>query len=286
MRKSLGKLLLVAVAGSVVASLGPWPSSARAYHTYKERLLDDTAYSLYRREARLGLLKLSYGIIDQLQVSTYTYPWILGAIFEEVAPNVELKSTFYNRGKLALSASVGFLTGTIKQTDNAKVRYFVVPVGVAASVRVDSRSSVHLGGWFSAADFPGGAQAGGADVEGAVVVNLLQMYGMFELRMSRVVAFTLLTRWVPYVSDSVFQGDINIDDNTGGTIEAEISTEDLKNAWAIVPGFVFSWARANFKLGVGYGSLFLPGINLLVPGVRPRQGTPAPVLEFDVFVRF
>jgi len=36
----------------------------------------------------------------------------------------------------------------------------------------------------------------------------------------------------------------------------------------------------------GYGDLFLPGIGLVVPGAFPRPGTPAPVLEFDVFVRF
>jgi hypothetical protein len=286
MRKSLGKLLLVAVAASLVTSIGPWPSFARAYHTHKERLLDDTAYSLYRREARLGLMKLSYGIVDQLQVSTYTYPWILGAIFEEVAPNMELKSTFYDRRKLALSASVGFLTGTIKQTDDAKVRYFIVPVGAAASVRATSRISVHVGSTFTAADFSGAAQAGGNDVEGAAVANLLHTYGMLEWRLSRVTAFTLIARWVPYVSDSVLRGDITIDDDTGGTIEAEISTEELKNAWAIIPGFVFSWARANIKLGAGYGDLFLPGINLVVPGAFPRPGTPAPLLEFDIFVRF
>ncbi|MGB8222116.1 MAG: hypothetical protein WCF10_05990 [Polyangiales bacterium] len=286
MRPSLRKLLLVGVAASLLGvGAGFAPPSARAYHTYKERLLDDTAYSLSRREARLGLMQLSYGIFDQLQVTTYTFPWILGAIFQEVAPNIELKSTFYDKRKFALSASVGFLTGTIKQTDDTKVRYFVVPVSIAASVRINSAISVHTSTRLTGTKFPGGTQAGGNEIEGALVVNIMQLWGVFEWRLSRVTAFTLTARWVPWASNTVVQGDINIGDNTDGTIEAELRTQ-LQNAWAIVPGFVFSWARTNLKLGVGYGDLFLPGIGLVVPGAFPRVGTPTPVVEFDVFVRF
>jgi hypothetical protein len=287
MREPVGKLLLVAATASLAGMcVGFAASSARAYHTYEERLLDGTAYSLHRREARLGLMQLSYGILDQLQVTTYTLPWILAPIFEDVVPNVELKSTFYDKRKLALSASVALFTGTIQQIDNTKIRYFIIPIGVTASVRLNSDVSVHTGGTFTATDFTGVAEAGGADVEGAVVVNLLQLSATIEWRTSRVTAFTLTTRWIPYVSDSVLQGTIDIDENTGGTIEAEVDTDALMNAWAIIPGVVFSGARANFRLGVGYGSLFLPGIGLVVPGLRPRSGTPTPVLDFDVFVRF
>ena len=81
-------LLVVLAVGLTAGAWGAHPSSARAYHTYKTRLLDTTAYSLHRREARLGLMKLSYGIFDQLQVSTYTIPWLLGLILEDVAPNL------------------------------------------------------------------------------------------------------------------------------------------------------------------------------------------------------
>lgn len=287
MRKSVGNLLLVgASAGLLAVGVGFAPRSARAYHTHEVRLLDDTAYSLHRREARLGLMQLGYGILDQLQVTTYTFPWILGAIFEEVAPNVELKSTFYDKRKLALSASVGFLTGTIAQTDGAKLRYVVVPMSAASSVRINSQISVHTEARFAATGFPAATtQAGGTDIEGAVVVNLLQLSEMFEWRLTRIVAFTFAVRWVPWAGNSVLRGTIDIDDSTDGTIEAEASTE-LLNTWAIVPGCVFSWARANLKLGVGYGDLFLPGIGLVIPGAFPRAGTPTPVFEFDVFVRF
>jgi hypothetical protein len=51
---------------------------------------------------------------------------------------------------------------------------------------------------------------------------------------------------------------------------------------AIVPGFVFSWERANIRLGVGYGDFFIEGFAFVLP--RDVLGGVSP--EFDVFVRF
>jgi len=77
----LRKHLLVAVICTMSAGASAVPSKARAYHTYKERLLDTTAYSLERREFRLGAMKLSYGIFKHLEISTYTLPWLAGQGF-------------------------------------------------------------------------------------------------------------------------------------------------------------------------------------------------------------
>ncbi len=271
-------LLVTLLAGVTSAGIGLVPNSARAYHTYKTRLLDTTAYSLYRREARLGLMKLSYGIIDQLQVSTYTMPWILGAIFEDVAPNLELKSTLYNRKRLALSVSAGFLEGTILQSDDTKVRYFLIPVSAAASVRINSKVSTHFGALFTAVN---GDAEGGEDIEGAVVIDFLQLWGMVEWRLSRVTAFTFTVRWVPYVSDVVVTGTVDVGNPTIDLALAQ-NVDELRNAFSVVPGFVFSWDRANIRLGVGYRSFFVEGFYLVIPGEVLKNISP----EFDVFVRF
>ncbi len=271
-------LLVTLLAGVTSAGIGLVPNSARAYHTYRTRLLDTTAYSLYRREARLGLMKLSYGIIDQLQVSTYTMPWILGAIFEDVAPNLELKSTLYNRKRLALSVSAGFLEGTILQSDDTKVRYFLIPVSAAASVRINSKVSTHFGALFTAVN---GDAEGGEDIEGAVVIDFLQLWGMVEWRLSRVTAFTFTVRWVPYVSDVVVTGTVDVGNPTIDLALAQ-NVDELRNAFSVVPGFVFSWDRANIRLGVGYRSFFVEGFYLVIPGEVLKNISP----EFDVFVRF
>jgi hypothetical protein len=261
--------------------MGLHPSSARAYHTYEERLLDTTAYSLQRRRVRLGLMNLSYGILDQLQVTTYTMPWLLGTIFQDVAPNLELKSTFYDRKRLALSVSAGFLTGTILQNDDSKVRYFLMPISLAASVRINSDVSVHLGTRFTAVTGGADAQSGGDQIEGALAIDFLQLWGMAEWRLSRVVAFTFTLRWVPYVSEAIVNGSLG-GGNPTADLRLAVATDELRNAFAVVPGFVFSWERANIRLGVGYSSFFVDGFYLVIPGDALSNVSP----EFDVFVRF
>ena len=281
MHRKPAVLLVTLVVGITFAGVAFEPSSAKAYHTYKERLLDTTAYSLSRREARLGLMNLSYGIIDQLQVTTYTMPWILGAIFQDVAPNLELKSTFFDRKKLALSVSAGFLTGTILQPDETKLRYFLVPVAAGASVRINSDVSTHFGARYTAVNGDAKTQPEGTAIEGALVVDFLQLWGMFEWRLSRVVAFTFTLRWVPYVSDLALNGTIDAGNpSIGAELQGDLS--ELQNAFAIVPGFVFSWERANIRLGVGYSDFFVEGFYLVVPGDVLSNVS----IEFDVFVRF
>ena len=284
------KLLLVAIVCGIAS--GAWglkPSSARAYHTYKTRLLDTSAYSLHRRELRLGLMQLGYGIIDQLQVTTYTMPWFLGVILEDFAPNLELKSTFYDRRRLALSASVGVVEGQTTQVSGdgeslttKKVRYLIVPLNLASSVRINSRVSTHLGAQFTGTRVLGSKQPTDNEIRGATAVNLLQLWGMFEWRLSRVTAFTLTVRWVPWASDTVVRGDLVVDPNTGAVLGLEVEVFDLTNAFAIIPGFVFSWKRANLRVGAGYGDFFLEGLGLLIPGSTLRNISP----ELDVFVRF
>lgn len=282
-RKRRHALQLVAallLSGLTWAGMGLDPSPARAYHTYEERLLDTTAYSLHRRRVRLGLMNLSYGIIDQLQVTTYTMPWLLGAIFQDVAPNLELKSTFYDRRRLALSVSAGFLTGTLLQSDDSKVRYFLMPISLASSVRINSDVSMHLGARFTAVTGGAESQPEGSDLEGAVAVDFLQLWAMAEWRISRVVAFTFTVRWVPYVSDLKVNGSIG--GNPSADLELSASLAELQNAFAIVPGFVFSWDRANIRLGVGYSDFFVDGFYLIIPGDVLSNVAP----EFDIFVRF
>ena len=281
MRAKRTFLLVTLVVGVTATGMGFSPSSASAYHTYKERLLDTTAYSLHRREARLGLMNLSYGILDELQVTTYTLPWLLGLIFEDVAPNLELKSTFYDRRKLALSVSAGFLTGTILQPDETKIRYFLLPVSAAASVRINHDVSTHFGARYTAVSGDADTQPGGTAIEGALVVDFLQLWGMFEWRLSRVVAFTFTLRWVPYVSDVVLNGTV---DAGNPTISAQLQGDlsELRNAFAVIPGFVFSWERANLRLGVGYSDFFVEGFYVVVPGDVLSNVS----IEFDVFVRF
>jgi hypothetical protein len=160
------------------------------------------------------------------------------------------------------------------------VRYLLIPISLAASVRVNSDVSVHLGSLFTAVSGGADSQPGGDQVEGAVVIDFLQLWGMFEWRLSRVVAFTFTVRWVPYVSDAVANGSVG--GNPSVDLELQVDASDLRNAFAVIPGFVFSWDRANIRLGVGYSDFFVDGFYLVVPGEVLGNVSP----EFDIFVRF
>jgi hypothetical protein len=103
---------------------------------------------------------------------------------------------------------------------------------------------------------------------------------MAEWRLSRVVAFTFTVRWVPYVSDVVVNGSLG--GNPSANLQLQTAVDDLRNAFAIIPGFVFSWERANIRLGVGYSDFFVDGFYLIVPGKVLSNVAP----EFDIFVRF
>jgi len=301
MHPSLRKHLLVAVICTMSAGASAVPSKARAYHTYKERLLDTTAYSLERREFRLGAMKLSYGIFKHLEISTYTLPWLAGLFLEEFetigSPNIEFKSTLINRNRFALSVSVEFLWGRVSSCTNpmlnpdgqlctteaefSTVNWLVYPINVTSSVRINSRVSIHIGGQYTATQATGGTRPFEGDISGSAVVDMLQLYGMFEWRLSRVVALTLTTRWLPYVSQTVVRGEIVVDEDTGATIGIQADILD-NNAFAVIPGAVFSWNRANIRLGVGYGAFFVAPAGLVVPASVLNSISP----EFDVFVRF
>jgi hypothetical protein len=304
MHPSLRKqLLLVAVICAMSVGASMVPSKARAYHSHKERLLDTTAYSLERREFRLGLMKLSYGIFKYLQISTYTVPWLAGLFLDEFetvgSPNIEFKSTIYNRQRLALSVSFEFLWGRVSSCTNpdpnlnpeglvcttdaefTAVDWLIYPISVTSSVRINSRISVHVGAQYTATQATGGTQPVEAEVSGSAIVDMLQIYGMFEWRLSRVVALTLTTRWLPYVSQPVVRGEFVIDGDTSANIGVQLDVLD-NNAFAVIPGAVFSWNRANIRLGVGYGAFFVEPVGLALPASVLNNISP----EFDVFVRF
>ncbi len=227
-------------------------------------------------------MKLSYGFIDRLQITTYTAPWLVGLILQDLSPNIEFKSTLYNRNRLALSVSAGFVWGRFQDVDGTRANYLIFPLNATASVKINTRVTLNLGGQYTATDVAGGAQPVESEVEGAAVIDMLQLYGMLEWRINRVVSLTLTARWLPYVSDTVAQGELIIDEDTGAIIGIQVDVFDLQNEFAIIPGAVFSWKRANLRVGVGYGALFLEGLGLVVPSSALSGISP----EFDVFVRF
>lgn len=78
------------------------------------------------------------------------------------------------------------------------------------------------------------------------------------------------------------EGTVVVDGDTTATVGLETDVTSLNNEFAVIPGAVFSWRRANLRVGIGYGALFVEGVGLVVPDSISRNITG----EFDLFVRF
>ena len=282
MRQRFRKLHLVAVVTSVVFASVAAPTPASAYHTERQRNLDGTAYTLHQGEVRLGLLKWGVGIVDQLEVATYTVPWFIGPIFQSVTPNIELKAMFYDRRRLALSATAAVAGGNVlEEGAQTAVRYYVVPLALTSSVRINPRLRLHTGARYTISSKEGEVTIEGQDSDGALVLDVLQFWLKLEIRLSHVTSFSLMFRQVAYAGDSVVQGSAGLDPTTSTAFRIRVDAEDLRAAFAAVVGVNLSWRILNIKVGVGYRNLFLDSVGLVVPLAGPY---PYPL--FDIFVRF
>jgi hypothetical protein len=105
------------------------------------------------------------------------------------------------------------------------------------------------------------------------------MFSTLEMRQSRVLSLTFTGRFAPYFATIPLTGTVTLDGLTTATVDARVEIKALRYAAAFEVAAVWSWNVFNLKLGLGYGSLFLPGTGLVVPGTYP-----IPVLE--LFWRF
>ena len=92
----------------------------------------------------------------------------------------------------------------------------------------------------------------------------------------------------PLGADAQEQADAGVDAGSDAGLDGGVDTDggvprvDLSTPRSAFRGFVFSWKRANLRVGAGYGDFFLEGLGLLIPGSTLRNISP----ELDVFVRF
>jgi hypothetical protein len=123
-----------------------------------------------------------------------------------------------------------------------------------------------------------GKQASGATIRGAGALSHLTLSTLFEVRLTRVFALTLLARLLLYQSAAHVharfnQGSTSVDADLG------IKAQDRDFTACAIPGVAFSWSHVNLELGLGYGALWLPVVELPIPGALP-------LLEGNFYVRF
>jgi len=266
---------VIGLVGGMLVDAG----EARAYHGESDRISLETAYSLRRRQWRVGLFDVAYGVHDKLTISTGTMIWVGGALaLRAPAPNITLKSAFWEHGRYALSATTGFtfIPGTL---DGSDVRVFLVPFKLAGSVRVHPRVTLSTELSYTLSKFAYIEPPADQSVAGAAAINGFHQSIALQWNASRVTALVLTGRfmwkvWGPYVSGSVGLGD-----GATGSLDGTYTVADLAHAWNVSLAAAFSWRIVNLRVGAGYGSFFLHTPDFVVPGKYP-------VPEIDFYVRF
>jgi hypothetical protein len=89
---------------------------------------------------------------------------------------------------------------------------------------------------------------------------------MLEYRLTRVTALTFRERYQPYFLPAVIRTSVERDPNTTATVEANLEPRYNGGRLAVLGGVAFSWKNVNLSLGVGYGTLFVPSLGVVLPG--------------------
>jgi hypothetical protein len=273
--------LIALLAGALVAGSAP---PARADQVPGQERVDGTAYTLRRRESSIGLARAEFGATDQVMIGTYLAPWLLTLVGVPV-PNatVKLRDWFHIPG-VALSLRAAFLylngralTQVLTKNDDANAGLVILPLEAAASFRFTERFSqsfqlsyVAMG---ATGDFPGERSIGGA-----VATSTGALATLYEFRLTRVVALSLAAKMQIYQGPLRFSGHF---EQNGIQVDADVGAAPHMNRlrWNVVPGIAMSWAHVNLNLGLGYGSLWLPFVDL------PGSGYGI-VPQGDFYVRF
>ncbi len=259
MLRGIGRHALLVSALTVCAGL--WSAEAQAWHTDKRRLTDGTAYTLGKKVWKVGLWTIDYGLLDQVDVSTYWIPW-----FVRVA-NLGGKYEYRVNDRLSLGTGLHAFRLDVQKlkTDAAPLVITSVPWQLTGSYRVDRETTLSLQSVYTYMHVSGTFDEG--SLEGAAAVSNLQLVTTLEKRVSQVTALLLRVRylahqWQPSASVTYV---LHPDDYTTVKVvgAAGIDALDVKHAWSIVPGAAFSWKSAELRVGLGYGNMNIGGVNFV-----------------------
>jgi hypothetical protein len=278
-RASLTCCMLAAVFAAASVSADAW-----AYQEKGEERVDYTAYTLRPWEVSLGVLRAEAGVPGGLMFGSYIPTWAAGPFLDATVPTgfVKLRDPF--DGPVAASArvtvmyfDVASLAAEVTQSKGTKVGLLVLPLEAALSARyhpVVSQSLLFTYVLVSA----GGKEASDTSIRGAAGVSNFAISTLFEFRVSRVVALTLLGRVLAH------QGSAHVTARFSEgptTVEADLGARPRQQAFmgCVIPGAAFSWEHINLHLGLGYGTWWLPILEL--PLTRPQI-----IPDFNFYVRF
>jgi hypothetical protein len=246
--------------------------------------LNDTAYTLRQGEVSFGLLSEQVGVFDEVTVGTYLLPWFVFPFLKSPIPTAFVKVRDWMFGPVAFSVHGAFayfdassLSSDLGGHQSISSALAVFPLNATASVQLTDGFTQSLE-VIDTILTAGGRAPSSATIAGTLAVSTVTVGALSELRLTRVFALTLLARMAVFRGSSHFVVDV---DSAGVDVHADLGAPGAVSAstWCLVPGVSFHWPRVGLELGLGYGTNWIPFIDLPV-------GDPTIVPEADFFVRF
>jgi len=259
-RRAAGALVALALALAVCA-----PGPAWAFHAGDEHLIDGTAHTLQAREWRFGVWDIAWGPTGWLTVDTYVWPWLKKVV------NVSAKLRLWAGDAWALSARLGYFRVNAQDLapDASPVIFHVVPVELAASWRFAPSWELSVTGVYTPIVQKGVYDAD--DFKGAAGYTNTQLAWALEWRLNERWALFLRARHLLHMQvGGKLEQTWAVDAYTTIQTQGAASSQDVGDlgfprTFQIVPGFAYSRASFNLELGLGYGNLHVPGVNVFLP---------------------
>ncbi|HET9957747.1 MAG TPA: hypothetical protein VFQ61_24785, partial [Polyangiaceae bacterium] len=245
--------------------------------------LDHTAYTLRSGEFSVGLDKGQLGVLDHLQIGTYLLPWFVFPWTSSPIPSgiVKLRMPIAERVALSVQASGIYLSSDalrwafdIRQETRGSL--FVLPVEAAFSLALSPVWTQSGSLTYVASGLQGGTR-GNTRLWGAVISSALTFSTYSEFRLSPMFAISLLSRILlrqggTRVTAEVRQGATTVNLDIGAGPSREILT-------CVIPGVELSFGMLHMNLGLGYGSYWIPAVELPV-------STAGLVPDVSAYLRF
>jgi hypothetical protein len=261
-RRSAAWLLGGAIATSGVLAA----RNGRAFHTDEQRVTDDSAYTLRKHDVRLGIWKVQYGVVPQVTLGTYVWPWLIRV------SNLEGKWRFYQSDPWAFAVSTGFFyfdTKSLKKADESvgDARIAAFPFEIDGSYRFESPFTLSMGLVWTSVLVNGTINRDALQGAGKGAVSNFQVTGTLEWRASEVTALELHGRYLVF-QQATANGDAVLHPDEFTTVEvhagAKTDAINYRGAGSLTASAVWSYQTFNLRAGIGYGHYNVAGVNFVI----------------------
>jgi hypothetical protein len=247
------------------------------------RRIDRTAYTLDQGQVDIGLETFAVAPFDELMIGTYVTTWLLLPYLGLPVPNafIKVRTPFIGPIVASLRVNAIYLSGAslrseLAAANSANGSLWIVPAELAVSVHPSKRLSESLELMYVGVSGKGSAD-GSTTIRGTAAATSLTLSSFSEFRLSSTFAVTLLGRLLVHQDATVVQGNAS---GVGTVVDFNLGVR-RRNALVacLVPGLEVDVDRVHVDLGLGYGSFWLPILELPLAAYGP-------VPEGNLYMRF